>query len=223
MQSTTNRGMNREQIDNIAVRFKSARALVKMTRKKFCEKYDFSVNTLQAWEMGKNISSKKMLMKFCEALAKEGIFCTPEWLMEGSGQPPKTVSLGVSLEKLRNGTLFGSLPIEEKLAKAEAEFFVANQKTEGRETLVFRLGDDSMAPLYQKSDWVAGSVSADSMELIGKVCIVEMRPGEHLVRTLMFDGSRFVLVPKDTSEPLVSLEKFERAAAVTWHRKLMKI
>src|SRR3989344_9374349 len=71
-------------------RLRRARILAGIaTRREFEKKYQISANTLQGWEQGKNPLSKKGAKRVIEALKAEGLMCSLEWLMHGSGVPPR--------------------------------------------------------------------------------------------------------------------------------------
>lgn len=211
--------MKIENFKKAAARIRSARSLMALSRKDFCEKHDFSTSTIQAWEKGRNVSSIKMLKRFCEALRGEGVLCTPEWLLNGDGTPAKLMSLSTPFSASNSGSL-ENLSLEEKIAQSEVDSFCKIQKKNGREAIACKVNDDGMTPEFQRGDWVAGLVADNQKSLIGKTCIVEVSDKQYSVRRLMLDGNRPVLVPKNTEEPLTSLDKIERAAAVIWHRKL---
>src|SRR5580704_15173991 len=78
----------------IGARFRSARSLVlDLNRKSFCEKYNINRYTVQSWENGLHVSKGKNIEKFIEALAREGVFCTAEWLIDGDGAPARALHI----------------------------------------------------------------------------------------------------------------------------------
>ena len=78
---------------NIGARFRSARSLVPdLNRKSFCERHGINRYTMQSWENGLHVSKGRNVEKFIDALAREGVYCTSEWLIEGVGDPAKPLS-----------------------------------------------------------------------------------------------------------------------------------
>ena len=70
-------------------RLRRARVLAGLaTRREFEAKYRISANTLQGWEQGKNPLSEKGAKRVVEAFTHEGLMCTLEWLLHGTGMPP---------------------------------------------------------------------------------------------------------------------------------------
>ena len=69
-------------------RLRRARILAGIsTRREFEEKHQISANTLQGWEQGKNPLSQKGARRVINALKEEGLICTVEWLINGTGMP----------------------------------------------------------------------------------------------------------------------------------------
>src|SRR3990167_671549 len=79
-----------KNLTNSGDRLRRARILAGIaTRREFEIKYQISANTLQGWEQGKNPLSKKGAKRIIEALKTEGVICSLEWLMNGTGVPPR--------------------------------------------------------------------------------------------------------------------------------------
>lgn len=203
--------------DEVAVRFRSARCLVKLTRKDFCAKYGISPNTVQGWEVGKNVANPRQVKRFLASLASEGVFCTTEWLLHGQGTPPSKVNLQQSMEMLNKALSADDEAADS--AKTEASNFIRLQKKAGRKAISIHITDDTMAPQFERGDLVAGVFSKSPETLATHICIVEVSPGAFIVRRLLCDGSRFLLVPADFTKPVISLEKLTNAAKVVWQRK----
>ena len=71
-------------------RLRRARILAGIsTRREFEERHDISANTLQGWEQGKNPLSEKGARRVAQALKEEGLICTIDWLIHGTGMPPR--------------------------------------------------------------------------------------------------------------------------------------
>jgi transcriptional regulator with XRE-family HTH domain len=210
-------------------RLRSARSLVNMNRKEFCEKHDFNLHTVQSWESGRYWVRAKSLERFCDALAKEGVFCSPDWIVEGKGDGPKLVSTGKDLTSTNtDGDDSKRLNLnnsqEERLVQAEVDAFMSAHKNEGIEVVATRATDNAMLPQFRSGDFVGGRILVGEhiKSLFGKDCIVEIGPENFLVRRLCSDGQRIVLVPTVLGESVLSFERVVSAAEIIWHRRMQK-
>src|SRR3989338_555429 len=86
--------MTTENLQNnseMGLRIRMAPSLLPLNRTEFCEKHGLNRYTIQAWELGRNKIGLTSLRRFCEAMSKEGVFCTPEWLLHGKGDGPSKI------------------------------------------------------------------------------------------------------------------------------------
>ncbi|MDR2681643.1 MAG: helix-turn-helix domain-containing protein [Holosporaceae bacterium] len=70
-------------------RLRMARALTGFSRQEFYEKIGIATSTIDTWDSGRVELTEKSAVRVCEALRKLGIYCTQEWLLNGSGTPPR--------------------------------------------------------------------------------------------------------------------------------------
>lgn len=212
----------------VGLRFKSVRSLVPLNRKDFCDKHGLNRFTVQSWEIGRNFSRGKNIAAFCEALAKEGIFCTPDWLLNGVGEAPaklntrKTLSVPVAT-RAREGKRLQTSE-EEARIQAEIAFFKSNQPAEF-ETVVAQVADNFMEPYHSQGDFVGGTLMKgdEIRSLIGKICLVALDEESFVVRRLRTEGNRFLLVPEDPEGTVTALKKVSAAAEIIWQRKVAKL
>lgn len=211
----------------VGLRFKSVRSLVPLNRKDFCDKHGLNRFTVQSWEIGRNFSRSKNIAVFCDALAKEGIFCTTEWLLNGVGDAPaklntrKTMSVPVATRAREVKRQQASE--EEVRIQAEIEFFKNNQP-ESVETVVAQVADNLMEPYHSQGDFVGGPlVKGDEIRsLVGKICLIALDSETFVVRRLRTEGNRFLLVPEDPSGTITALKKVTGAAEIIWQRKVAR-
>ena len=155
-------------------RIKLARNMLGLSRKNLQERFCINVNTLQAWESGKNSLTDKGAKKLNDAFLKLGLLCTEDWLLTGKGQTPILLQ-GVSV-----------LPqnINEDLCiLREIETF----KTLNPAAVVVIINDNSMEPIYCIGDFVGGNkrVGSSIESLLGRNCIVETMQGDTFVRKIL--------------------------------------
>ncbi len=203
----------------IGLRVRSARSLVALNRKDFCEKHDLNFHTVQSWEIGRNLSRGKSLAKFCDALGRESVFCTQDWLLTGSGQGPYRLDTSDDLLKAEKpkqtseeGPDFISL---------EAKFFTTSYRKNGLKAVVTSVADDAVHPVYKKGEFVGGIlVTGKAIDaLLGELCIIQLSPEKFTVRRLLQESNRYLLLPANLKEPLIGLDKIMGAAEIIWHRR----
>jgi len=97
--------MMTESAKNQGKRVKKLRKQISLSRAAFCKRQaeHLNVSTLQAIEDGryKKGISDPMILKIINAFYNEGIAVTSEWLLRGSGTPPKSIS-AIKLEATRS-------------------------------------------------------------------------------------------------------------------------
>lgn len=203
---------------NIGARFRSARSLVpNLNRKSFCERYEINRYTMQSWENGLHVSKGKNVEKFIEALAREGVFCTTEWLIDGTGEPARplkgaglaiTLGNGVPVEKSGPGEKF------ERIINALRD---AHQKLE-EDLITCTISDDAMAPKFLAGDTVLGlSPENDKTRLHQKHCIIEMAPDRWIARKVLVTKDNLILVALDDRIPIITLNPTARIHEIVWH------
>lgn len=208
-------------------RLKRARILAGIdTRREFEKKYNISANTLQGWEQGKNPLSEKGARRVVEAFKSEGWLCSVEWLIHGTGMPPRsyeTVNTGVKKPFQNDKSLMEINLREEEIIYREVQHFKENVPN----AIILTLADDAMEPLYSAGDYIGGSlISGENVQrYINCACIIELENNLILPRYLQ-QGSRAgvytasSLNPKSSSSPLnIYNVKVIRAAPIIWHRR----
>lgn len=210
----------------MASRFRYARSLTGLTRSAFCRKYGISYNSLQSWEISRKTSREAGITKFCDALAKAGIVCTEAWLFEGIGQLPTYTandSETIYSPPLTDRMLKAKHPeLATSLALKEAMFFQQNHQAKSFDPIIIELLDDSMQPEYKKGDLI-GALRLpldEAYKLNQRVCLVETKPHHFLVRNLIIEGSKFILLAANKELPVLSFDSLTSIAEIIFRRRL---
>lgn len=210
-------------------RLRRARVLAGLTtRREFEKKHHISANTLQGWEQGKNPLSEKGAKRVVEAFNREGLICTPEWLLHGTGMPPRPYEMlrvGVNSPEVDLNSDIDKLNLrEEESIYKETQLF----KEQYPGAIVIAVSDDSMLPYFKEGDYVGGvQVAANDIEkFINELCILELESNLILPRLLQH-GSReghlytaSCMNPTCKTAPLNLIDvKVICAAPIVWHRR----
>ena len=208
-------------------RVKRARVLAGIaTRKAFEKKHGISANTLQGWEQGKNPLSKKGANRIVESLKQEGLICSTDWLLHGTGMPPRSyesLQSGVESVSQANGSLVEQNLKEEELIYKEVQLFKANNPN----AVVISITDNAMEPYYSCGDYIGGIRVPNTKiaHYVNQLCIVELENNLVLPRYLQksaTEGRHTVSStnPQATTPPLNYYNtKVIAIAPIVWQRK----
>lgn len=208
-------------------RLRRARILAGIsTRREFEKKYQISANTLQGWEQGKNPLSKKGAKRIVEALKIEGLICSVEWLMNGTGVPPRPFEMTydktaspADMEKL-----FSQMNLhEEQAIYQELQTF----KTHNPNAIIITVSDDAMEPHYRSGDYIGGirlTRHEDIQHYLGQPCIIELIDHTIIPRYIHADNeSAYTLSCSNfqcKTPPLnIFNAKIISVAPILWHRR----
>tara|TARA_A100000171_G_scaffold38325_1_gene37620 strand:+ start:1221 stop:1850 length:630 start_codon:yes stop_codon:yes gene_type:complete len=201
--------------DHIGSRIRSVRGYTSLSRKAFGEKHDMSEATLKAWELSITSIRENSLIRLINAFRKEGIICSKEWIIDGTGSPPYKLSE-------RPDTAENALPNAGNFL-AEVEFFLKNNK----DPVVFQIQDETMLPFYKPRDYVGGLILKNKKSVKNHYhYLVTLATGEKSVRVLFYDAtSKKYLVSKTNplyqNHQLIIEEKdILEIAEIIWHRKI---
>ena len=205
-----------------AERIKAARSLAGFAeRKAFCLKFELPLATLEAWERGKNPLTLKGAKRIVEALKSVNVYCSEQWLMDGSGFSPRPLD-EISLElSLAPPKILGSLEGNFKIAKELSTFKTLNQGA-----IVTIVTDNGMTPFFEEGDYVGGiKYQGSALEkALNKRCIIELAHGDMVVRILT-QGQKgtFTLKKANPATDQSSEESEENieilsVAPIIWHR-----
>jgi DNA-binding transcriptional regulator YiaG len=153
-------------------RVKVARTLANLTRKALMDRHNINVNTIQAWEAGINCLTEKGTRKLVDALQKEGLIISKDWLLFGDVEQPQEVA---SVNDYLN---LG----EDMRLLQEIEFF----KRINPQTISTIVTDDYLHPHFFQGDYVGGVIHPMKRlhELNGAFCIVTTQDGRLLTRKI---------------------------------------
>lgn len=209
-------------------RLRRARMLAGITtRREFEKKYQVSANTLQGWEQGKNPLSRKGAKRIIEALKIEGLMCSLEWLMQGTGMPPRPFEMSetpITTESDMESILSKLELQEEQAIYQELQTF----KIHNANAIIITISDDAMEPQFKAGDYIGGVrlTKAEDIQLhLGQPCIVELIDHTILPRYIHADNESGTYTLSCTnfnskSAPLnVFNAKIISVAPILWHRK----
>lgn len=194
-------------LKSIGARFRSARSLVPINRKSFCERHGINRYTMQSWENGLHISKGKNVDKFIEALAREGVYCSSEWLIDGLGDSARLAS---SVDSSENREI-----IEDN------DKFILSLKAlidRHQDLVSCQLLDDSMAPKFLRGDLVFGKPCENQKSRIHqKYCIIELKPDQNIVRKVLITKEGLLLLALDDRTPSFHLSLDTKVSLVMGH------
>ena len=191
-------------------RLKAIRGFLRLPRHVFASHLGIPAATLKTWELSKVEISDPQLNKLLNALAKEKIPCSAEWLLEGTGPSPFSTP-DVSNDSAAPSGVY-----------AEQDCFLKNNPG----ALIQVVPNDQMSPYFTKGDYVGG-VQANLEESDGKnafIVYVKDKP-EPFIRFLNKDASgHFSLTHANLSEFghgfMVNVD-IQEAYKIIWHRKAL--
>ena len=208
-------------------RLRRARILAGIsTRREFEEKHQISANTLQGWEQGKNPLSQKGARRVINALKEEGLICTVEWLINGTGMPPRqyeAMNAGIRKELQQNNSIMEHNLHEEETIYKESQLFRQNNPN----AIVLTVADDAMEPYYSVGDYIGGIqlFNQEIRSYTNTICILEMENNFILPRLLQpgqkpntFTAACTNFKTKATPLNIFNV-KIISAAPILWHRR----
>ncbi len=205
---------------NIGARFRSARSLVpNLNRKSFCERHEINRYTMQSWENGLHVSKGKNVEKFIEALAREGISCTTEWLIDGLGEPARPFFEAISTNKPPE---MADEPSPMGLLDEKYDHFLnmlmASHAQFDEETVKMQVSDESMAPKFRSGDWLLGiDISKAPKRAHQKYCLVELGENRYVARKVYYTKDNFLLTALDERVPSFNLALGAKIYEIIWH------
>lgn len=205
-----------------AKRVRSARMLTGLNRKEFEQKHNIHSNTLKSWENPLSDAhgglTEKGAKRFIEALRKESIICSIEWLLTGKGEGPKLLQI-TGNEPLEIPPI--AIDQDEAILK-ETQFFLDINP----DAIILLVTDNKMAPSYQVGDYVGGykRTAEEFDQFINKDCIVEADSDEKYICRYFPSKLRglyhIIFLNEDSLDHLV---KIKSIAPIIWYRRKDKI
>jgi len=178
-----------------AERLRTLRSMANLTREEMCNTDDLNINTYRGWERARygglpNNAAERVIHR----LAKENIVASTEWLIDGTGHKPFVLPWDKGTDE--------ATPEDKILSEISAYRCLHPNSTYAQVT------DDGLSPAFNPGDYVAGiKYTGDSMRMLfDKICIVQKKSGETLVRFLREDKNtgRFMLC---TTNPTTTVDQ----------------
>lgn len=208
-----------------AERLKRIRNLANLSREEFCSDGEVNLTTLISWEIGRfGGLSTKGAARAISRVAKEGVFCTREWLLYEIGVGPE---VRADYKKLSNQSRMTSNEINLSSEKNNAIEELVLFRSLNKNAIDLIIEDDSMAPHYNIGDVVAGTkrFGEKIKSLISFDCIVQTSDGLLIMRNLQPgpNENSFNLVStnlRTTAKDAILYDvKIVVAAPIVWHRR----
>lgn len=218
-----------KNLNSAGDRLRRARILAGIaTRREFEKKYKISANTLQGWEQGKNPLSKKGAKRVIEAFKTEGLICSLEWLINGTGVPPRPFEMvnGKITSEADLTNFFQNINLQEEQAiYEELQAF----KTHNPNPIIITVSDNAMEPQFHKGDYIGGirfTRSEDIYPYLGQPCIIELADHTIIPRVIHADEQGYTLSCTNFQTTIPPLNIFNTkiisAAPILWHRKKLR-
>src|SRR5687768_14783156 len=91
-------------------RLKFCRGMLQKTLKDLGATHQVSVGSLSNWESGTSSITEKNVYKIISLLAEEGLICSKEWLLEGTGEAPYLYSSPIPQDENKKEESFDLTP-----------------------------------------------------------------------------------------------------------------
>lgn len=205
----------------IGTRFRSARSLVPdLNRKSFCEKYGINRYTMQSWENGLHVSKGKNIEKFIEALAREGVICSAEWLIDGVGEPARAYHEIKQVVAKPPEVMAETIDIADDMNFSTylIDKVMGLSKEMGADVIAHRVTDDAMAPKFLAGDVVLGQKMSFIREMAHqKHCIIKLNEDRMVIRKVLVTKEGLLLVAADERVPSFVLNFGSEIYKIVWH------
>lgn len=193
-------------------RLKSIRGFLRLSREAFAARHGIPARTLKTWELSQFLISDAHMKNLLNALEREKIPCSAEWLLEGIGPSPFSEREDINTQRASQDGYSGIY--------AEREFFLKNNA----QSLVQVVSDNAMSPYFHKGDYVGG-IKTDIHKLDRKSAFIVYVKGkpEPLIRFLKQDKSnKAILIHANFNElgyDFIVHPEIQEAYQIIWHRK----
>jgi SOS-response transcriptional repressor LexA len=206
---------------NIGARFRSARSLVPdLNRKSFCERHGINRYTMQSWENGLHVSKGKNVEKFIDALAREGVYCTAEWLIDGKGEPAKPMfghDVKSTTELLSQSQEIKGINAQTNIDRVIKGLIEAHDAI-GDELITLCIQDNAMAPKFLVGDMVlAKNVFDNKLALHQKYCVIKLSQERMIARKVLVTKEGFLIMALDDQMPTFFLNLDSKVYKIVWH------
>jgi len=174
---------------------------------------------MQSWENGLHVSKGKNVERFIEALAREGVFCTSEWLIEGVGDPAKPLLGSNNVIKTAARLMLKPEQGPPPQLKQILDQLIQIHSNLGESLLSFKVPDDTMAPKFLMGDFVLGRLVKDHEKesIHQKYCLIELNPDRFIVRKVIYTKDSLILLALDERFKSIGLNLSSQVYLIVWH------
>lgn len=212
---TVNRKLSEEETQHISWRMKSARMLTGLTQESFAASNDISLTSLKCWEMGRAVPRKEGALSYVNAIKKNGIEVSLDWIFYGSGPGPTYIN-GTQIEKPKTDSGY----IEQQI-----ELFKRHQLSKGLNPIVTRIEDDEMLPQFKRGDLVGGHyVSISEIrsslklnEILQIPWLLKISNGDFVPRFLVMSENEGHIFYRSNADHLIGTGQISAIGKICWH------
>jgi len=208
-------------------RVKRIRHLANLSREELCTGCEINLATLISWEVGRfGGLSQKGAMRLIARVAKEGVFCTPDWLLFEVGAGPQVVAdyKKVSQVDIKEQEQFPPKNFDESTVIVE-ELMMFRKLN--KHAIDYIVDDDTMLPFYCVGDYVGGTkrLGDKVRALVGLDCILQTKDGRIVMRRLQAGPSANtynlvgVNLLSSSKNAIIYDVEIHAAAPIIWHRR----
>lgn len=185
--------------------------LLGLSRAEFCNDFDWSPQSLKAWELswGGGLSEERA-KDLTQHLKKYDIYASVPWIMHGIGRPPIAITDELNI-------------CEEEEAHIAKELLLFKEIPNTVDTII---EDNTMTPLLHPGDYVGGITTSNRELALNKPCIIVDTTGQIHVRILQKGDKKnfYHLVCFNTDKNSKKTTKnipIQSVAPIVWIRKRM--
>lgn len=188
-----------------AKRVRILRNMLCMNLDEFATLVGLTKSTIARWESGqiKGLPDRAA-REIVEVLSNTQVVCELDWLLKGTGVPPmiRSDNQDIALHQWEFIKL-----VEGRDQNTAVEPEIRSFVTFTTNAISMQVQDDSMEPVFQVGDYVAGVLLSKNElhQALGKMCIVQLPENKLLLRKVFKDDDKYKLVclnTNSTTEPV---------------------
>jgi DNA-binding transcriptional regulator YiaG len=211
----SSRQLSDKEVQQISLRMKSARMLTGLTQENFAEENGISLTSLKCWEMGRSVPRKEGALSYVNALSKNGIDISLDWIFYGGGSGPTYMS-GTQIETPKGHSSYIELQIN---------LFKKHQLSKGLNPIVTYVQDDEMLPQFKRGDLVGGYyVTIDEIrsrlslgEILKSSWLLKLDNADFTPRFLVIGESKDHMFYCSKTDPVIRSCSILAVGQICWH------